>query len=124
MKTNFSAKVAKGLRVASANEGKGMNHCIKAVLAVWNREPNDDELKASIQAAKADGITADDFSAEFVKAHLAGTKWISEDGKMILTNKKGEMVAKCTWTPSQVVDYVRRANKARLEKIAKENEAK
>lgn len=116
MKTNFNAKNAKALRINANNEGKGMNHCVKAVLAAWDKDGKSDELTASIKAAKADGLKKADFSADFIVEHLTGTKWV--DGKTILYNKKGQMEAKRTWTPGAVVDYVRRANKARLEKAA------
>jgi len=96
-----------------------MNSAIKAVKSVWENDANDAELTASINAAKADGLTIEDFSAKFIIDNLTGTKWVS-DG-IILTNKKGQMVAKATWTAGAVVDYVRRANKARLEKENKEN---
>ena len=116
MKTNFNAKNAKALRINANVEGKGMNHCIKAVLAAWANGTNDGELAESIKAAKADGIKRESFSAAFIIENLTGTKWVN--GQTILMNKKGEMVAKTAWTPGAVVDYVRRANKARLEKAA------
>lgn len=120
-KINFSAKTAKSFRTNANNEGKGMNHAIKAVKAVWDKDNKDKDLQDSIDSAKADGLTIDDFSAEFIKSGLAGTKFVSADGQTILTNKKGEMVAKTTWTPGQVVDYVRRANRAKLLKENKQN---
>lgn len=121
MKTNFSAKNAKVFRSESTKEGKGMNYAIKAVVAVFERENTNGELLESIKSAKADGIGVESFSASFILENLNGTKWVSENGKTILENKKGQMVAKVTWTAGQVVDYVRRANRARLEKVAKEN---
>lgn len=117
-KINFTAKNAKSFRTNANNEGKGMNHAIKALKAVWDKENKDEELQASINAAKNDGLTIADFSADFILTNLAGTKWVSEGA--ILTNKKGQMVPKVTWTPGAVVDYVRRAN---AEKIRKENKA-
>ena len=122
MKTNFSAKTAKALRVNANNEGKGMNHCIKAVLTAWANGTKDEALAESIKAAKADGIKRESFSAAFIIENLTGTKWVN--GQTILTNKKGEMVAKTAWTPGAVVDYVRRANKARLEAEKAANESK
>lgn len=121
MKTNFTAKNAKSLRTNANAEHKGMNAAIRSLATVWNRETNDKELNDSIAAAKADGLTIADFSAEFIKTHLLGTKWVSEDGTTILTNKKGQMVPKATWTAGAVVDYVRRANAAKLAKENKEN---
>lgn len=117
-KATFTAKTAKSLRINSSNEGKGMNHAIKAVKSVWDRDSKDAELQASIDAAKADGLTVDDFSAAYILENLAGTKWVN--GTAILMNKKGAMVPKSTWTPGQVIDYVRRAN---AEKIRKENKS-
>lgn len=117
MKTNFSAKTAKALRNKANNEGKGFNHCTKAVLTAWANGTKDKELAESIKAAKADGINRESFSSDFILEHLAGTKWVN--GKTIMMNKKGEIVAKTAWTPGAVVDYVRRANKARLDKAAK-----
>lgn len=115
MKTNFTAKSSKSLRFNANQEHKGMNSAIRALKTVWERKTDDSELNASIDAAKADGLTIADFSAEFIVKHLTGTKWVA-DG-VILTNKKGEMVPKSTWTAGAVVDYTRRANKARLEKV-------
>lgn len=115
-KTNFTAKVAKNFRTIANKEHKGMNAAIRTLKSVW--ESNNTDLNEAIEAAKNDGLTIDDFSAEYILKNLAGTKWVSEDGKTILKNKKGEMVNKDTWTPGQVVDYVRRAN---AEKIRKEN---
>lgn len=121
MKTNFSAQSAKAFRTATAKEAKGMNYAIKAVVAVFTGESeiNEEGLAESIKAAKADGITASNFSADFILNNLAGTKWVSADGRTILMNKKGEMVPKCAWTAGQVVDYVRRANARRLAELAK-----
>lgn len=119
MKTNFSAKTAKVFRTIANNEHKGFNSANKAVLAVWDKAEKQADLAESIEAAKKDGLTASNFSAEFILNNLTGTKWVSNDGKTILTNKKGEMVAKSTWTAGAVIDYVRRANKARLEALAK-----
>lgn len=117
MKTNFSAKTAKAFRTSANNESKGMNYAIKAIKAVWNSTDKTDELSASIKAAKADGLKLDDFSSKFIIDNLTGTKWVS--GSSIMTNKKGQMVNKETWTAGAVIDYVRRANKARLEKANK-----
>ena len=96
-----------------------MNHAIKALRAVWDKENKDEQLQQSIDAAKADGLTIDDFCAKFIVDNLTGTKWVN--GGAIMTNKKGEMVPKSTWTPGAVVDYVRRANKAKMEKANTEN---
>lgn len=120
MKTNFTSKNAKSLRVNANNEGKGMNHAIKAIKAVWERETNDVELRASIEAAKSDGLTLDSFTAQFIIDNLNGSNFCKEG--VIGSTKKGEFVAKTSWTPGQVVDYVRRANKARLESENKKNE--
>ena len=116
MKTNFTAKNAKAFRTIANAEHKGMNAAIRSLKKVWEKE-----LNASIQAAKSDGMTIEDFSASFILTHLAGTKWVSEDGKTILTNKKGAMVQKTTWTPGAVIDYVRRANAAKIAKESKES---
>ena len=100
-----------------------MNAAIRTLKTVWESDRTD--LADAIKAAKDDGLTIDDFSAEFILTNLAGTKWVSENGKSILTNKKGQMEAKDTWTPGQVVDYVRRANSAKLSKANKaEKESK
>ena len=114
MKTNFTAKTAKSLRFNANQEHKGMNAAIRSLRTVWERKTNDEELNNSINAAKNDGLTIDDFSAAFVVENLTGTKWVN-DG-VIMTNKKGQMVPKSSWTAGAVVDYVRRANKAKLEK--------
>lgn len=90
-----------------------MNAAIRTLKSVW--ESNNTDLNEAIEAAKNDGLTIDDFSAEYIIKHLTGTKWVSEGA--ILTNKKGQMVGKTTWTPGQVVDYVRRANNERLRKV-------
>lgn len=119
MKTNFTATKAKALRISANKEFKGMNHAIKAIKAVWDEKKADEELLVSIKAAKADGLKRDDFSAEFITGNLDGSKWVV-DG-VIMTNKKGAMVAKVSWTPGQVVDYVRRANAARLAKAGKDS---
>lgn len=115
-KANFTAKTAKNLRTIANNEHKGMNAAIRSLRKVW--EANDTDLTEAIEACKNDGLTIDDFSADYIKTNLAGTKWV--EGEAIMTNKKGKMVAKTTWTPGAVVDYVRRAN---AEKIRKENKA-
>jgi len=123
MKTvNFSTKNAKALRVNATNEAKGMNHAIKAVKVVWERDTNDADLKASIEAAKNDGLTLNDFTAEFIIKHLNGTNFV-KDG-VIGATSKGEFKAKASWTAGQVVDYVRRANRARIlaENKAEKNE--
>lgn len=117
MKTNFTAKNAKVLRTIANTEHKGMNAAIRSLKSVWESDRTD--LTDSIKAAKDDGLTIDDFSAQFIIDNLTGTKWVNEG--VILQNKKGEMVAKSTWTPGQIVDYVRRANAARLSKENKEN---
>ena len=123
MKTNFTAKTAKNFRTVANTEHKGMNAAIRTLKTVWESDRTD--LADAIKAAKDDGLTIDDFSAEFILTNLAGTKWVSENGKSILTNKKGQMEAKDTWTPGQVVDYVRRANSAKLSKANKaEKESK
>lgn len=114
-KTNFTAKTANNLRKVANNEHKGMNAAIRTLKSVW--ESNNTDLNEAIEAAKNDGLTIDDFSSEYIIKHLTGTKWVSEDGKTILMNKKSQMVAKSTWTPGQVVDYVRRANAERLRKV-------
>ena len=116
-KINFTAKTAKNFRKVANNEHKGMNAAIRTIKQVW--ESNNTDLTDAIEAAKNDGLTIDDFSAAYIIEHLTGTKWV--DGQTIMTNKKGQMVGKTTWTPGAVVDYVRRANKARLEKANKEN---
>ena len=118
MKTNFTAKTAKNLRTIANEEHKGMNSAIRTITKVWNDART--ELSESIEAAKKDGLDITDFSASYILTNLAGTKWVSEDGKTILTNKRGAMVAKEHWTCGQVVDYVRRAN---AEKIRKANKA-
>lgn len=115
IKTNFTAKIAKNFRTIANNEHKGMNSAIRTIKQVWNDRATD--LSEAIEAAKNDGLTIDDFSSEYIIKHLTGTKWVSEDGKTILMNKKSQMVAKSTWTPGQVVDYVRRANAERLRKV-------
>lgn len=115
-KANFTSKAAKSLRTIANKEHKGMNAAIRTLKQVW--ESNDTDLNEAIEAAKNDGLTIDDFSPSYIIEHLTGTKWV--DGQTILTNKKGQMVAKVTWTPGAVVDYVRRANN---ERIRKENEA-
>ena len=124
MKTvNFSTKNAKSFRTNANAEGKGMNHAIKAVKAVWDKESKDKELQASIDSAKADGLILEDFSADYIKTHLNGTNFC-KDG-VIGTTSKGEFKAKTTWTPGQVIDYVRRANRARIiaeNKAEKESE--
>lgn len=117
MKTNFTAKTAKAFRSIANTEHKGMNAAIRTIAKVWDKTTNDKELNDSIAAAKADGLDLDCFSARFIVDNLTGTKWVS-DG-VIMTNKKGKMVGKETWTPGAVIDYVRRANKARLEKQSK-----
>lgn len=119
MKTNFTAKNAKAFRTIANAEHKGMNAAIRTLKNVWDKDTNDAELTASINAAKSDGLTIADFSAEFVKTYLEGTKWVV-DG-VIMTNKKGAMVAKTTWTPGAVIDYVRRANAAKIAKESKES---
>lgn len=111
-KINFSSKSAKSFRINANAEFRGMNHAIKAVLAVWERGTNDAELTASIDAAKADGITASDFSAEFIIKHLNGTN-DCKDG-VIGKTVKGVFKAKTQWTAGAVVDYVRKANRARI----------
>lgn len=118
MKTNFTAKTAKAIRIVANNEHKGFNAAVRTLRGVW--ESNNTDLTEAIEAAKNDGLTIDDFSAAYIIENLAGTKWVNEG--VILTNKKGQMVAKSTWTPGQVVDYVRRANAARLSKVAKAEE--
>lgn len=115
MKTNFTAKTAKGLRAIANNEHKGMNAAYRTLKSVW--ESNNTDLTDAIEAAKNDGLTIDDFTAYYIKTNLAGTKWV--EGEAIMTNKKGKMVAKTTWTPGALVDYVRRANAARLSKANK-----
>lgn len=115
-KANFTAKTAKTLRSVANNEHKGMNAAIRSLKQVWNDRATD--LTEAIEACKNDGLTIEDFSAAFIIENLTGTKWVSEGA--IMTNKKGQMVAKATWTPGAVVDYVRRAN---AEKIRKENKA-
>ena len=113
-KINFTAKKANGLRKVANNEHKGMNAAIRTIKQVW--EANNTDLTDAIEAAKNDGLTIDDFSASYIIEHLTGTKWVN-DG-VIMKNNKGTMVAKSTWTPGAVVDYVRRAN---AERIRKEN---
>lgn len=115
IKTNFTAKIAKNFRTIANNEHKGMNAAIRTLKSVW--ESNNTDLSEAIEAAKNDGLTIDDFSSDYILKNLAGTKWVSEDGKTILKNEKGQMVGKTTWTPGQVVDYVRRANNERLRKV-------
>lgn len=117
MRTNFTAKTAKALKATANKDQKGMNQAIKSVQNAWNAKDKGDELSEAIKAAKADGLKISDFSAAFILEHLNGTKWVN--GSAIMTSKKGERFAKTTWTAGQVVDYVRRANKARLEKAAK-----
>ena len=113
IKANFTAKVAKNFRTIANKEHKGMNAAIRTLKGVW--ESNDTDLNEAIEACKNDGLTIDDFSAEYILENLAGTKWVNEGA--ILMNKKGQMVGKTTWTPGQVVDYVRRANNERLRKV-------
>lgn len=115
-KANFTAKTAKNLRTIANKEHKGMNAAIRTLKGVWDASNTD--LSDSIEACKNDGLTIDDFSAEFIIKNLTGTKWVNDGA--ILTNKKGQMEAKTTWTPGAVVDYVRRAN---AEKIRRENKA-
>ena len=114
-KTNFTAKTAKALRTIANTEHKGLNAAIRTLKGVWTSKNTD--LTEALNAAKADGLQLSDFSAEYILTNLAGTKWVSGDGKTILTNKKGQMVPKVTWTPGALVDYVRRANAARLAKV-------
>lgn len=111
-KINFSTKSAKAFRNTANQEFKGMNHAIKAVLAVWERGTNDAELAASINAAKADGIGTNDFSAEFIVKHLNGTN-DCQDG-VIGKTVKGVFKAKTQWNAGQVIDYVLKANRARI----------
>lgn len=121
-KINFSAKTAKALRISANTEFSGMNHAIKAVKAVWENGTNDKELNDSIEAAKNDGLSIDDFSAKFIIDHLSGTNFC-KDG-VIGTTSKGEFKARSKWNAGQVVDYVRRANRARIlaeNKSEKEN---
>lgn len=115
-KANFTAKTAKNLRTIANKEHKGMNAAIRTLRQVW--EANNTDLSEAIEACKNDGLTIDDFSADYILVNLAGTKWV--EGQVIMMNKKGTMVPRSSWTPGQVVDYVRRAN---AEKIRKENKA-
>lgn len=117
MKTNFTAKTAKVIRNKANEEHKGFNACVRTIKSVWKNEAKDAELATAIKLAKADGIGVDQFTPEFIRENLAGTKWV--DGASIMVNKKGQMVTKTTWTAGQLIDYVRRANKARLEKANK-----
>lgn len=119
-KVNFNTKNAKAFRNTANQEFKGMNHAIKAVLAVWEKGTNDAELTASIETAKADGITANDFSAEFIIKYLNGTN-DCKDG-VIGSTHKGEFKARTAWNAGQVIDYVRKANRARI--IAENKAAK
>ena len=111
-KVNFSTKNAKVFRMSANVEFKGFNSAVKAVLVVWERGTNDKELNASIESAKADGITANDFSAAYIIEHLNWSNFC-KDGVIGVTSK-GEFKAKASWTAGQVVDYVRRANRARI----------
>ena len=113
IKANFTAKVAKNFRTIANKEHKGMNAAIRTLKGVW--ESNDTDMNEAIEACKNDGLTIEDFSAKYILENLAGTKWVNEGA--ILMNKKGQMVGKTTWTPGQVVDYVRRANNERLRKV-------
>ena len=61
MKTNFTAKTAKGLRTIANNEHKGMNAAYRTLKSVW--ESNNTDLTDAIEAAKNDGLTIDDFTA-------------------------------------------------------------
>lgn len=117
MKTQFTAKASKAMRTSANKDQKGMNQAIKSIQNTWNGKDKADELAESIKAAKADGLKISDFSASFIIEHLTGTKWVN--GKAIMETKKGQLVAKTTWTAGQVIDYVRRANAARLNKANK-----
>lgn len=112
MKTNFTSKTSKVFRSESNTEHKGFNACLRDVLAVWDRKDKTNELAESIKAAKADGVNRKDFCAAYIIEHLTGTKWVS-DG-VIMGSKKGEMIAKTSWTAGQVIDYVRRASRAHI----------
>jgi hypothetical protein len=125
MKTivNFSTANAKAFRTSANLEGKGMNHAIKAVKAVWDKPEKDPELASSIKSAKDDGLVIEDFSSAFIIKHLDGTNYCKD--KVIGTTSKGEFKPKTTWTAGQVVDYVRRANRARILNASKaEKESK
>lgn len=111
-KINFSTKNAKAFRTLANEEHKGFNSAVKATLAVWERGTNDKELNASIESAKADGITANDFTAEYIIKYLNGSNYCQNG--VIGATKKGVFEAKSRWTAGQVVDYVRRANRARI----------
>ena len=111
-KINFNAKNAKALRITANTEFKGMNHAIKAVKSVWTNGTKDAELAESIKAAKADGLTINDFSAEFIIKHLDGTNFC-KDG-VIGSTSKGVFKARSQWNAGQVVDYVRRANRMKI----------
>lgn len=122
MKTNFTARTAKGLRTIANNEHKGMNAAYRTLKTVWESN-NLYDLTDAIEAAKNDGLTIEDFTAAFIIENLNGTNFC-QDG-VIGETKKGVFKARTTWTPGQLVDYVRRANKARLSKANKaEKESK
>lgn len=127
MKTNYTTKAVKSFRAISNKTAKGMNYCKKVVLSVWDNTNNGlglsaaelAELKAMKEAAKADGLSRKDFenAAEYIKAWLEGTNYCQ--GGVIGSLRKGEggekvFAAKIVWTPAQLIDYVRRANRARL----------
>lgn len=119
MKQNFTSKSSKAFRTIANKEHKGFNAAVRSVLNVWERENADAELVESIKAAKADGLTAENFTAAFIVEHLDGSNYCK--GGIIGVTKKGEFTAKSSWTAGQVIDYVRRANRVRLIAESKAN---
>ena len=122
-KIQFTSKSSKGFRTISNNVHKGFNACVRDVLQVWDKKNLNDDEKAVVDAlrtaCKEDGVNRSDFTAEYIIKHLDGTNYC-KDGVLGVT-KKGEFTPKVSWTPGQVIDYVRRASRAHFLALAKEN---
>ena len=119
---NFTAKNVAELRKQINTEFRGLKHCVEFLKTYWK------QLSA---IGKVDGLMKEHLTAEWIIKQLNGTNDCQNGvlGRTRIVNKETketEFVARNTWTPGIVLDYLRKATRAQWkaqQEILKANKA-
>lgn len=74
------------------------------------------EERSALQSLKANGLTFEDISYNYIILNLAGTEWVSKEGAVLRRNGKKaveagkpEYTEVTNWTPTTFATYLKRA---------------
>lgn len=122
MKTkNFSEKSASVIGRYAKKEFTCFSEYVRVVRRMFESyEIAPESLQAELAQSIADAVTAGvnyktDANITYIVEKLTGSQWV-ENGKL-LERKAGELVPVERWTPTKVIAYMRRANRAHLDSL-------